>query len=81
GASAEDIAFSNEVIAQIRALASNDWPVHRILDAIALGACECSEIRHLAKMSPGTYHKARIRLGRVVARVSNSIVTSLRNSA
>jgi hypothetical protein len=70
GASPDALAFSDEVLAQIRALAGTDRPIHRILDALALGAAEGSEITFLANMSPRIYHKARIRLARVFARLA-----------
>jgi len=79
--SAASLAFSDEVIAQVRELAKEDAVVLRMLDAIAEGATEKREIMYLAKMSPKTYHKAHIRLGRLVERLSHSIVTGLRTRA
>ena len=76
--SADALAFSDEVIAYIRRLAKTDGCVLRMLDAIELGATERSEIMQLAKMSSQTYHKARIRLGRLVERLPNEVLIGLR---
>ena len=79
--SAEALTFSDEVIAHVRRLAANDRPVLRMLDAIDLGATERPEIMQLAKMSPKTYHKAHIRLSRLVERLPNDVLTGLRSRA
>lgn len=79
--SAASLAFSDEVIAQVRELAREDGVVQRMLDAIAEGATEKREIMYLAKMSPKTYHKAHIRLGRHVEKLSQSVVAGLRTRA
>lgn len=80
-ASPESQRFSTEVLDQVRALAGDDAPILRIVDAIALGASEPKEIMSLATMSEKTYKKARLRLGRLVEQLSNHVLQGARRHA
>ena len=73
--------FSAEVLAKLRELAHDDRGVVRLIDAVQHGAVEPKDIMHVAGMSKKTYHKARIRLGRVVQDLSNSVLVDARTRA
>ena len=77
----EALRFSTEVIAKVRELAAKDTDVIRMLDVIEEGAFEARDIMHMAKMSKKTYHKARIRLGRIVLQLSNDVLMEARAHA
>jgi hypothetical protein len=77
----EALRFSAEVLAKLRDLAAEDKGVLRILDAVDEGAVEAKDIMHVAGMSKKTYHKARIRLGRIVLQLSNEVLLDARTRA
>jgi hypothetical protein len=73
--------FSTEVLAQLRKLAGDDRDVLRLIDAVEHGAVEPKDIMHVAGMSKKTYHKARMRLGRITQDMSNSVLVDARTRA
>jgi hypothetical protein len=77
----EALRFSAEVLAKLRELAVDDSGVLRLIDAVEQGAVEAKDIMHVAGMSKKTYHKARIRLGRVVQDLSNIVLRDARTRA
>jgi hypothetical protein len=79
--SPESLAFSAEVIAQLRDLAGNDRDLQRIADAIAQGATTPREIMSVGKLSEKTWRKARLRLARVVEQLSNHVLLGARQHA
>jgi hypothetical protein len=79
--SPESLAFSSQVLEQVRTLASHDAPILRILDAIELGASEPAEIMSVASMSEKVYKQARLRLGRIVEQLSNHVLLGARRQA
>ncbi len=66
GVTAEDAIFAGEVLEQLRALAANDPPVLRYLDAIVAGAQTRAEIMETTGMAMKTFRNTRDRLGRLV---------------
>jgi hypothetical protein len=79
--SAESLAFSAEVLDQVRDLAADDSAILRIVDAVAQGACAPREIMSVADMSEKTWRKARLRLARLVERLSNHMLLGARSHA
>jgi hypothetical protein len=79
--SSESLAFSAEVIEQLRKLAGDDRDLHRIADAIASGATTPREIMSVGKLSEPTWRKARLRLARVVEQLSNHVLLGARQHA
>lgn len=77
----ESLRFSAEVFAKLRNLAAEDRGVLRFIDAVEQGAFEAKDIMHVAGMSKKTYHKARMRLGRIVQDLSNSVLLDARTRA
>jgi hypothetical protein len=59
-------ADASETMSQIRALATNDEPVLRVLDAYDAGCETKDEVLAHARMKSRTYHNAYVRLGRIV---------------
>jgi hypothetical protein len=58
--------LASEMLAQIRALAGNDKHVLRILDAYDAGCGTKEEVLAHTKMREATYHRAYVRLRRIV---------------
>ena len=79
--SPESIAFSGEVLDQVRDLADEDQAILRVVDAIEQGASEPSEIMSIAKMSEKTYKNTRLRLARLVEQLSNHVLLGVRRHA
>jgi hypothetical protein len=79
--SAESLAFSAEVLDQVRDLAADDSAILRIVDAVAQGASAPREIMSVAEMSEKTWRKARLRLARLVERMSNHVLLGARSHA
>ena len=79
--SAESLAFSAEVLDQVRDLAADDSAILRIVDAVAQGASAPREIMSVADMSEKTWRKARLRLARLVERLSNHMLLGARSHA
>ena len=79
--SAESLAFSAEVLDQVRDLAADDSAILRIVDAVAQGACAPREIMSVADMSEKTWRKARLRLARLVEQLSNHVLLGARSHA
>jgi hypothetical protein len=77
--SAESLAFSAEVLDQVRDLAADDSAILRIVDAVAQGASAPREIMSVAEMSEKTWRKARLRLARLVERLSNHVLLGARS--
>jgi hypothetical protein len=67
--------YAQQTLAQIRAAASCDKPVLRILDAYEAGAHTKEEVLAHANMKARTYHNARIRLKRIVSNLADSKLT------
>lgn len=67
--------LATELLAQLRELAVSDPIVLRVLDAFASGAVTKADVMHDASLSDGEYHAARIRLGRLVAKLAADPVT------
>jgi hypothetical protein len=63
---------ASETLAQIRALAARDQPLLRILDAYDAGCETKDEVLAHAKMRDATYHKAYIRLRRIVRHLTDN---------
>jgi hypothetical protein len=64
--------FASEMFEQIRALAGNDKHVLRILDAYDAGCETKEEVLAHAKMREATYHKAYVRLRRIVREMTET---------
>lgn len=64
--------FARETMARLRAAAAGDKDVQRILDAFEAGAQTRDDVLALAKMKERTYHKAHIRLSRIVRNLTDS---------
>ena len=79
--SAESLAFSGEVLEQVRNLADEDQAILRVVDAIEQGASEPAEIMSIAKMSEKTYKNTRLRLARLVEELSNHVLLGARMTA
>jgi hypothetical protein len=79
--SAESLAFSAEVLDHVRDLAADDSAILRIVDAVAQGASAPREIMSVADMSEKTWRKARLRLARLVERMSNHVLLGVRSHA
>ncbi|HEY5945201.1 MAG TPA: hypothetical protein VIV40_06910 [Kofleriaceae bacterium] len=79
--SAESLAFSAEVLDQVRSLAADDSAILRIVDAVEQGASVPREIMSLAQMSEKTWRKARLRLARLVEQLSNHVLLGARRHA
>jgi hypothetical protein len=79
--SAESLAFSAQVLDQVRDLAADDSAILRIVDAVAQGASAPREIMSVADMSEKTWRKARLRLARLVERLSNHVLLGARSHA
>jgi hypothetical protein len=79
--SIESLAFSAQVLDQVRDLAADDSAILRIVDAVAQGACAPREIMSVAEMSEKTWRKARLRLARLVERLSNHALLGARSHA
>ncbi len=62
---AETCIYAREVLVQLRDAAKGDKAVLRLLDAYEAGATRREDVVAHAKMRESTYHKARIRLGRL----------------
>ncbi len=75
---AEALLFYDQVLGQVRGLAKDDGDVLRIVNAIAAGAENRADVITLANMSEKTYHKAHIRLGRMIDQLPNKLVNDLR---
>ena len=65
-------AHGSETLGQIRALAARDKPLLRILDAYDAGCETKEEVLAHAKMRHATYHKAYIRLRRIVRHLTDN---------
>jgi hypothetical protein len=79
--SPESLAFSAQVLDQVRELAADDSAILRIVDAVAQGASAPREIMSVADMSEKTWRKARLRLARLVERLSNHVLLGARSHA
>lgn len=66
---------AREALAQLRRLAEGDKDILRILDAFAAGAQTREDVLALAKMKAHTYHKAHIRLMRIIRNLNHSTLT------
>ena len=77
-ASAESLTFSSQVLDQVRKAAAEDKAIVRIIDAIAVGASEPSDIMSVASMSEKTYRKARLRLSRLVKELPSQVLRGAR---
>jgi hypothetical protein len=62
---AETSLYAREVLVELRDAAKEDKAVLRLLDAYEAGATRREDVVAHAKMREATYHKARIRLGRL----------------
>lgn len=63
-------AFASTVVAELRELAGDDREVLRILDAFGQGRLDRQEIIETTNMTAKAYRNARIRLARLVRRLS-----------
>jgi hypothetical protein len=68
--------FASETFAQIRELAAKDKPLLRILDAYDAGCDSKEEVLAHAKMREATYHKAYIRLRRIVRNLTDATLAA-----
>jgi hypothetical protein len=59
-----------ERIAEVRTLAASDPVVVAVLDAADDGACDKADVMHHAQISDPTYHAAKVRLTRIVKKLS-----------
>jgi hypothetical protein len=78
--SAESLAFSAEVLDQVRTLAAEDSAILRIIDAVEQGAAMPREIMSVAQLSEQTWRKARLRLARLVNKLSNHVLLEARQA-
>ena len=68
-ASRDTAALAEIALAELRELAAEDLVVLQLLNAFATGATTKADVMLLTGMSDQTYHAARIRLDRLVARL------------
>jgi len=59
-----------ERMAEVRTLAASDHVVVAVLDAAYDGACDKADVMHHAQISDPTYHAAKVRLSRIVKKLS-----------
>ena len=64
-----------ELLAELRKRAALDSSVLRMLDAFVCGAVTKADVMHDANLSDSEYHAARIRLGRLVRKLSSDPVS------
>jgi hypothetical protein len=69
-ASRDTAALAETALVELRELAAEDRVVLQLLDAFATGATTKADVMLLTGMSDKTYHAARVRLDRLVARLS-----------
>lgn len=79
-ASMESSLYASQVLAQLRALAANDPPVLKYLDAIESGARSRDDILHSAGMTMKTYRNVRGRLRRLAEQLDQDIIATLRRA-
>ncbi len=68
--------YSTETMAQVRALASRDKPLLRVLDAYDAGAQTKDDVLSHTKMKERTYHNAHLRLKRIVRNLTDRKLAS-----
>lgn len=75
GDHAEERVYARETMAQLRATAAQDKPVLRVLAAYDAGAQTKDDVLAFARMTDGTYHKAHIRLKRMVRKLADNTLS------
>lgn len=77
---ADELMFGDEIVAQLRELASGDALALRFLDATVAGARCRADIMEFCKMSLKTYRNARARLRRLVDQLDPQTGAALRRA-
>ncbi len=78
GETAEGAIFANEVLEQLRVLATGDAKVLHYLAALVAGAQTRTEIMEFTNMSLKTFRNTRDRLGRLVEQLDQHVVAPAR---
>lgn len=76
----ESMMFANEVLDHVRELASGDEQILRFLDAVIAGARGRTDVMHAAKLTAKEFRNTRGRLRRLVEKLNNQTVTTLRQA-
>jgi hypothetical protein len=76
GDRAERRVFARETMEQLRAAAKQDKQILRVLAAYDAGAQTKDDVLAHARMNDGTYHKAHIRLKRMVRKLTDNTLSS-----
>lgn len=76
----ESQMFASEVVGQVRTLAANDAQILRFLEAVLGGARGRTDVMHAASLTAKEFRNTRARLRRLVDKLNNQTVATLRQA-